>query len=92
MKFRIMINCKEASQLLSEQLDHPLPWTNQIMLKVHVAMCSICRLWGRQIKSLRDLIRRYTIEVSDPPLREKYTLSEEYKNHMKELLREKDCE
>lgn len=85
-----MINCKEASQLLSEQLDHPLPWTKQIMLKVHVAMCSVCRLWGRQIKSLRDLIGKYTMEVSDPPLREKHTLSEEYKDHMKELLREKD--
>jgi predicted anti-sigma-YlaC factor YlaD len=87
-----MINCKEASQLLSKHLDHPLPWTKQIMLKVHVVMCSVCRLWGRQIKSLRDLIGKYTREVSDPPLREKYTLSEESKDHMKELFREKDRE
>ncbi|RBO86094.1 zf-HC2 domain-containing protein [Marinomonas aquiplantarum] len=55
-----MMNCKEATQLLSEKLDRPLDTKEKVMLGVHTAMCSSCKQFGRQMEDIRSLAKQYS--------------------------------
>lgn len=48
-----MLNCRAATQLLSESLDRELSFADRMNLKIHVMMCSGCRNFGEQMKVLR---------------------------------------
>lgn len=52
-----MLNCRDATRLLSEAQEHPLPWQEKLALQVHLMMCSGCRNFGRQMLVLRDIAR-----------------------------------
>ena len=51
-----MMSCKEASQLVSESLDHKLPLHKLVGLKMHLTMCSMCRRFARQLRILRQAV------------------------------------
>ncbi len=53
------MNCKEASQLLSEKMDRPLHTKEKISLGVHTTLCASCRKFGQQIKELRYISSHY---------------------------------
>ncbi len=55
-----MLNCREATRLMSEAQEHPLELGETLSLKMHVMMCSGCRNFGRQMHSLREIARAYT--------------------------------
>ncbi|HCG77732.1 MULTISPECIES: zf-HC2 domain-containing protein [Thalassolituus] len=52
-----MLSCEQATRLLSEGQDRTLTFPEKMNLKVHTAMCSGCREFGRQLGSLRTLIQ-----------------------------------
>lgn len=54
-----MINCKEASQLLSQAQERPLERKERTGLRFHLLMCSMCREFDRQLALLRAAMRRY---------------------------------
>lgn len=54
-----MLNCKEATQLLSEKLDRPLETKEKVSLALHTAMCPPCRRFGQQMEELRFISRSY---------------------------------
>ena len=54
-----MMNCKRATELLSEQLDRPLSTKEKVALGVHLTMCTGCRLFSQQMQGLRDLSKFY---------------------------------
>ncbi|WP_369985746.1 zf-HC2 domain-containing protein [Thalassolituus sp.] len=53
-----MLSCEQATRLLSESQERSLTLSEKMNLKVHTAMCSGCRNFGRQLTSLRELIRQ----------------------------------
>ncbi|MCB5162125.1 zf-HC2 domain-containing protein [Marinomonas algarum] len=53
------MNCKQAAQMLSEKLDRPLSAKEKMALTLHTTMCPPCRLFGKQMGSLRDLSKAY---------------------------------
>ena len=55
-----MLNCREATRLLSEAQEHPLTLPERLSLKMHVMMCSGCRNFGQQMHVLRQITRAYT--------------------------------
>ncbi|AEF53262.1 zf-HC2 domain-containing protein [Marinomonas posidonica] len=55
-----MMNCKEATQLLSEKLDRPLATKEKVLLGVHTAICSSCKQFGKQMEDLRTISKHYT--------------------------------
>ena len=87
MKTKLMINCEEAARLLSDKLEHPLPLYKRILLKMHIAMCGACCLYGKQIAALKDLVARRSKDDYElfPPL--KSSLSDETCERMKSLLK-----
>ena len=54
-----MLNCREATRLMSEAQEHPLKLGEKLSLKMHVMMCSGCRNFGDQMHVLRRIVRAY---------------------------------
>ena len=51
-----MLNCKQASKLISQSLDRPLSWTERCQLKLHVVICNPCRRFAKQLQLLAAAI------------------------------------
>ncbi|MBD5770766.1 zf-HC2 domain-containing protein [Marinomonas colpomeniae] len=54
-----MMNCKEATQLLSEKLDRPLGTKEKVALGFHTTICVSCRNFAHQMEELRDISKHY---------------------------------
>lgn len=54
-----MINCRNATRLLSDAQDRKLSLQERTALRLHLMMCSACRNFGKQMESLRSLTRSY---------------------------------
>lgn len=54
-----MLNCKQATRLMSDGQDRHLSFSERTALKLHVMMCKGCRNFGQQMHTLRGLARRY---------------------------------
>lgn len=54
-----MLNCHEATRLLSEAQERPLKIGEKLSLKMHVMLCSGCRNFGRHMGVLRRIARVY---------------------------------
>lgn len=55
-----MLNCKQASKLVSQSLDRPLSWTERWQLKLHLSICNACRRFAKQLKLLAAAIHLRT--------------------------------
>ncbi|PIQ11022.1 MAG: hypothetical protein CO125_11700 [Hydrogenophilales bacterium CG_4_9_14_3_um_filter_59_35] len=54
-----MLNCQEATRLLSESQERTLAWQERLSLKMHLMMCSGCRNFGKQMHTLRQVAHAY---------------------------------
>ena len=54
-----MLSCNQATFLMSQQSERPLSFTERLQLRLHVAMCSGCLLFGRQVDVLDRVAREY---------------------------------
>lgn len=54
-----MMNCKDATHLMSEALDRPLGRGERLRLRVHLLFCSGCRAFRQQMGFLRLATRRF---------------------------------
>ena len=55
-----MMNCKEATRLMSDAQERKLNLKEKLNLRFHVMMCAGCRYFGEKMKNLSDLSRRFT--------------------------------
>ncbi len=53
-----MINCKEATQLISQGQERTLALAERLALKLHFLFCAGCRASDRQFEFLRAAARR----------------------------------
>ena len=77
-------NCREASRLQSEALDHPLPLAQRFGLRVHLLLCKWCRRYGKQIRFLRQAVHEHPDEVNQAAPQ---TLSPEARDRLQRSLR-----
>lgn len=54
-----MLNCHDATRLMSEAQERELGLKERVSLKMHVMMCSGCRNFGQQMHTLRQTMRAY---------------------------------
>ncbi|HCZ9271442.1 MULTISPECIES: zf-HC2 domain-containing protein [unclassified Vibrio] len=57
-----MMNCKQATRLLSESLDRPLSMKEKATLAMHTSMCSGCRNFGKQMGTIRQMSKQFAHE------------------------------
>ena len=54
-----MLNCKQASELLSQNLDRDLSLREKILLRFHLLICHGCSNFSKQMQVLRQACRHY---------------------------------
>ena len=80
-----MLSCKEATRLVSENLDREMPFWRRMGLRLHVLMCRACSRYTRQVTALdRAVAEHYQ---GDPPTVEPETLPEDSLQRIKASLR-----
>ncbi len=55
-----MMNCKQATQLLSESQDREISLKERFALKIHVMLCAGCRNFALQMQLLRGFAYSYS--------------------------------
>ena len=55
-----LISCKDASRLISQMQDSELPFGQRLRVRVHLLFCDACTQFERQVRTLRDVMRRYS--------------------------------
>ena len=65
-----MLRCREITKLVSESMEHPLPWYRRLEVRVHLMMCGLCRGFAKHAKLLRNALRRHPerVEASEDEL------------------------
>ena len=53
-----MMNCKDATKLMSERYERALNLRERLTLKVHTAMCKGCSNYGQHLDVLRQATAR----------------------------------
>ena len=53
-----MLNCKQASELLSQAQDQALGLRQRLLLKLHLLACTGCSRFGRQLQLMRSALHR----------------------------------
>jgi hypothetical protein len=63
----MMINCKEASKLISQSLDRQLTLRERFSLKLHLMICEFCRQFSQHLQAMRVALRQMvgSIENND---------------------------
>jgi len=54
-----MINCQQATRLLSDAQERELSLMDRASLKLHVMMCLGCRNFAKQMGILREIAHEY---------------------------------
>ena len=54
-----MINCKDASRLVSAREDARLGFWQRLTLRLHLSVCDACTRFERQLRFLRAAMRKY---------------------------------
>lgn len=52
------MDCKHASWLMSQAMDHPVGWRKRLGLWGHLAICGMCRQFFKQLRLMRSVVRR----------------------------------
>jgi hypothetical protein len=88
MDIKTITSCKHATRLLSEALDHPLPLSRRVLLKVHLTVCTNCLYFGRQIKILKNVVGHFAEPEDELPTAYVATLSKQAQERVKARMRE----
>ncbi|MDA1117473.1 MAG: zf-HC2 domain-containing protein [Proteobacteria bacterium] len=56
-----LLTCKETTRLVSQGLDRELAFGERVALRLHLAICIGCRRAGRQMRYLRQAVRKLAV-------------------------------
>jgi anti-sigma factor RsiW len=63
-KEKRVLRCRDVPERASDLLDGSLPLRTRLALRLHLAMCSMCRAYMDQMRKTRALLARHPL---DPP-------------------------
>ena len=55
----LRISCQQASRLLSQNQDEPLPFGKRLRLRLHLMYCDACSRVSRQFETLRIALQKW---------------------------------
>ncbi len=80
-----MLNCKQATQLMSDSMEAPLSFGKRIALIIHLMMCKYCSRALKQFKFLRSAAGKFDLNVDN--IHSNETLSDNARERIKENLK-----
>lgn len=57
-------DCKEVTQMVSESLDHRLPFYRRFLIRMHLYMCKYCFRFDKQLHFIRNISRDQKLQDS----------------------------
>ena len=51
--------CKEVAAMVIAREDRVLPWSDQLALRLHMAICATCPTFERQVLTMRNAMKRW---------------------------------
>jgi hypothetical protein len=54
-----LVSCKDVSHLLSQMQEKPLTGWEGVRVRWHLAVCSMCMAFEKQLRFLREAMKRY---------------------------------
>lgn len=60
-----MLNCRDATRLMSEAQEHTLTVPQRMSLKMHTLMCKGCKNFETQMDVLRKISKSYVDKPDD---------------------------
>lgn len=61
------MNCKNASQLISQSLDRRLSLRERSALRLHLLICKYCLRFNQQLRTLRTALRKMESNIENDP-------------------------
>ena len=83
---KLHITCEDTTPLISELMDHKLPFGKRLRLNFHLAMCKVCNCYQKQLEIIRALARK--LRTEEAPTQQKAVLSEQAKTKIKDSLKQ----
>ena len=74
-------DCREATRLHSESMDHRLTPSRRVGLRIHIFLCKWCRRYARQTRFLSSAAKHCDDHGQSPPL------SPEVRERIKQTMR-----
>lgn len=62
-----LMSCEHATKLMSIRLDKPLPFNDNVTLRMHLGMCSKCRQCNRQMEILNQATKKRRQDFDSAP-------------------------
>lgn len=80
------MDCKHASRMISQSLDHRLSLVQRISLWLHLFICDACKEFSRQVALLRTMMARLGRHIENDP---ELTLPEQARQRISTVLAER---
>ena len=64
-KIKLMLTCKQASQIISQSLDKPLSRSDRLKLKFHLLICKACSRFNKQLHLIKTTVSRMKLETEN---------------------------
>ena len=61
----MLISCRKAARLASEQMERPLTRMERMSLKIHGVLCGPCHRYGSQINGIHDIMPHLDEHISE---------------------------
>ncbi len=58
-----MLDCKQASQLISQSLDRSLTLRERLSLKLHLLICEFCKRFSQHMQTIRVALKQMTSSI-----------------------------
>jgi predicted anti-sigma-YlaC factor YlaD len=78
-----MLDCRQASQLISQSLDRPLTLRERFVLKLHLFICEFCRQFRQHMQTLHVTIKTMVDSIENDSNIE---MPSDTKKHISELV------
>ncbi|MEJ7688667.1 MAG: hypothetical protein WKG52_17770 [Variovorax sp.] len=70
-----MLNCKEVTEMCSQEMERSLLLQERLSLRMHLVMCSGCTNFRKQMQALRMTMQHYAsgaaVSTADDPAGER---------------------
>ena len=84
-----ILTCKQAAKALADHDYMSMPWWRRVTLRMHVAMCFVCRGYNRHIMIMQDGVRKYLSREEDVLRHRSEKLSDECREKIRSCCRGK---
>jgi len=81
---KIQYNCKQATFLIEKKMIRRLTFREAIELRIHLAGCSVCVLYGKQSRVINQMVQELFRSSIKPEIR----LDDNFKKELQDRIEE----